>query len=124
MNKNQCNKLKIFKSEDGYRLEWLFDDQLLYSEKYLIGNQELKISEIIEHKKYCCLDINEEDFAIIEENFNSPMVIGINDSIENLRSGAVYELSNKTFTYWEHNSPPPSWDEIILNMNRLQQEIT
>jgi len=123
MDKNQCNKLKIFKSEDGYKLEWLFDDKFLYSEKYLIGNQELNVSEIIAHKKHCCLNINEEDFAIIEENFNSPMVVGINDSIQDLRPGAVYELSNKTFTYWEHNSPPPSWGEIIENMNRLQTEI-
>lgn len=121
MNKKQCNKLKIYKSDDGYKLEWLFDDDILISEKYLVS--ELIVEELIKHKKHCCLDINDESFAIIEENFNSPLIIGVNDSIDNLRPGAIYELSNTSFTYWEHSSRPPTWEEIIENMRRMQSEV-
>lgn len=126
--KKNSNKLKIFKSEDAYKLVWLNDDEIILSERYLIyfdGDNNpinFNLTEIIDHKKDCCLNIDDSNFQVIEEeNFN--FIIGINDAIENLRPGAKYQLENKTFTYWEHNSQPPSWEEISLHMKKMQEEL-
>lgn len=37
---------------------------------------------------------------------------GIEVSIEKLRPGARYCLSGTNFVQWDHELPPPSWEEI------------
>jgi hypothetical protein len=41
-------------------------------------------------------------------NFN----FGVDVAIKKLRPGAKFVLSNMTFTEWNHELPPPTWDEI------------
>ena len=112
--KRKSNKLNILKSEDVYKLVWINDDEIIFSEKYIISFDSennptnFNLTEIIKHKKHCCLDIDDENFQVIEEE-NFSFIIGVNDAINDLRPGSKYQLNNKTFTYWEHNSQPPSW---------------
>ena len=39
-------------------------------------------------------------------------MIGIDEIIKRLRPGAKFELINMEFAKWEHELPPPTWDEI------------
>lgn len=41
-------------------------------------------------------------------NFN----FGVDVAIKKLRPGAKFVLSNMTFLEWNHELPPPTWDEI------------
>lgn len=119
------NKLKLIKFQNCYVLEFYFNDELLFSEKYIITLDEneiavgFDINNIIEHKKTCCL-IFTEDFEIIEEENNTilPVGFGLDEIINSLRPGAKYELNNTTFTYWEHELPPPTWDEIMSHVSK------
>ena len=103
--KKDSNKLKILKSEDVYKLIWMNNDEVIFSEKYIISFDSqnnptnFNLTKIIEHKKDCCLDINDENFEVIEEE-NFSFIIGVNDAINDLRPGAKYQLNGKTFTYW------------------------
>jgi hypothetical protein len=45
---------------------------------------------------------------------------GVNDAIESLRPGAMYQLNNTTFTKWWHHSEPPTWQELLDEMQRLK----
>jgi len=126
--KRKSNKLNILKSEDVYKLVWINDDEIIFSEKYIISFDSennptnFNLTEIIEHKKHCCLDIDDENFQVIEEeNFN--FIIGVNDAINDLRPGSKYQLNGKTFTYWEHDSQPPSWEEISLHIKKMQRDL-
>ena len=127
--KKDSNKLKILKSEDVYKLIWMNNDEVIFSEKYIISFDSqnnptnFNMTKIIEHKKDCCLDINDENFEVIEEE-NFSFIIGVNDAINDLRPGAKYQLNGKTFTYWEHESQqPPSWEEISLHMKKMQGDL-
>jgi len=126
--KKDSNKLKILKSDEVYKLVWMNGDEIILKEKYLICFDEnnnpinFDLTDIINHKKYCCLNINDENFEIVEEE-NFSFIIGVNDAINDLRPGAKYQLENKTFTYWEHNSQPPSWKEISLHIKKMQEEL-
>lgn len=46
---------------------------------------------------------------------------GVNDAIESLRPGALYQLYNTTFTKWWHKDNPPTWEELALEMSRLRK---
>jgi len=126
--KKDSNKLKILKSNEVYKLVWMNNDEVIFSEKCIISFDSennpisFNLTEIIKHKKHCCLNINDENFEVIEEE-NFSFIIGVNDVINDLRPGAKYQLENKTFTYWEHNSQPPSWEEISLHMKKMQEEL-
>lgn len=127
--KKDSNKLKILKSEEGYKLVWMNNDEILFSEKYIIffdsdnNPTNFNLTEIIEHKKHCCLDIDDKNFQVIEEEENFLFIVGVNDVIDDLRPGAKYQLNGKTFTYWEHESQPPSWEEISLHMKKMQEDL-
>lgn len=120
-----ANKVKILKFKNCYILEFYFNEELVLSEKYLVTIDEngiaigFNIDDIIEHKKICCL-IFSEDFEIIEEENDAffPIQIGLDEIINFLRPGAKYQLSNTTFTYWEHELPPPSLDEIMSHVSK------
>lgn len=126
--KKDSNKLKILKSEDVYKLIWMYDDETVFTERYIISFDSensptnFNLTEIIEHKKHCCLEINDENFEVIEEE-NFSFIIGVNDAINDLRPGAKYQLNGKIFTYWEHESQPPSWEEISLHMKKMQENL-
>lgn len=128
LTKKKSNKLNVLKSEDVYKLTWMNDDEIIFSEKYIISFDSehnptnFNLTEIIEHKKHCCLDIDDENFQVVEEeNFN--FIVGVNDAINDLRPGAKYQLNNTTFVYWEHESQPPSWEEISLHMKKMQEDL-
>jgi len=119
------NKVKLIKFQNCYVVEFYFNDELLISEKYIVTLDENKIAvgfdlnNIIEHKKTCCL-IFTENFEINEESIDQilPVGFGLDEIINSLRPGAKYHLSNTSFTYWEHELPPPSWEEIMSHVGK------
>jgi hypothetical protein len=53
-------------------------------------------------------------------NWMPPGRYGVNDAIESLRPGAMYQLSNTTFTKWWHHQDAPTWQEILDECERLK----
>ena len=53
-------------------------------------------------------------------NWMPPGRYGVNDAIESLRPGAMYQLSNTTFTKWWHHQDAPTWQEILDESERLK----
>jgi len=49
-----------------------------------------------------------------------PGKYGVNDAIESLRPGAMYQLSNTVFTKWWHPLGQPTWNEILDECERLK----
>lgn len=45
---------------------------------------------------------------------------GVNDAINSLRPGALYQLENIKFTKWWHRDAPPTLDEIFEECKRLK----
>jgi len=45
---------------------------------------------------------------------------GLSSAMHLLRPGAKWEISNGTFTRWDDERHPPSWDEIVETMNKLK----
>ena len=45
-------------------------------------------------------------------------MIGIDEIIKRLRPGAKFELINMEFSKWEHELPPPTWEEILNLLNQ------
>jgi hypothetical protein len=56
-----------------------------------------------------------------DTEYMPPGRYGVNDAIESLRPGAMYQLSNTTFTKWWHHSNPPTWPELLDEMERLKK---
>lgn len=55
-----------------------------------------------------------------DTNWMPPGRYGVNDAIESLRPGAMYQLSNTTFTKWWHHADAPTWQEILDECERLK----
>lgn len=53
-------------------------------------------------------------------NWMPPGRYGVNDAIESLRPGAMYQLNNTTFTKWWHHADAPTWQEILDECERLK----
>ena len=45
---------------------------------------------------------------------------GVNDAINSLRPGAMYQLENRTFKKWWHHQDAPTWTEIMNECDRLK----
>jgi hypothetical protein len=45
---------------------------------------------------------------------------GLNSAMQLLRPGAKWEINNGTFTRWDDERHPPSWEEILETMNKLK----
>jgi hypothetical protein len=58
----------------------------------------------------------------IDTNWMPPGRYGVNDAINSLRPGAMYQLENTTFNKWWHHQNAPTWDEIIQESERLKRE--
>jgi len=58
----------------------------------------------------------------IDPNWMPAGRYGVNDAINSLRPGAMYQLENRTFNKWWHHQNAPSWDEIIQESERLKRE--
>lgn len=58
----------------------------------------------------------------IDTSWMPPGRYGVNDAINSLRPGAMYQLENRTFNKWWHHQNAPSWDEIIQESERLKRE--
>jgi len=43
---------------------------------------------------------------------------GLNTAMEALRPGASFTLGDGKWNDWEHESPPPTWDELDAELNR------
>lgn len=50
------------------------------------------------------------------------MDVGVNSVIVKLRPGAKFLLSGTNITQWEHELPPPTWDEVMEQLNRDIEE--
>lgn len=48
-------------------------------------------------------------------------LVSVETAIKLLRPGAVFELYNTIFMKWEHELPPPSWDEINDMMKKIEE---
>jgi hypothetical protein len=55
-------------------------------------------------------------------NWMPPGRYGVNDAINSLRPGAMYQLENTTFKKWWHHQDAPTWDEILAESDRLKTE--
>lgn len=53
-------------------------------------------------------------------NWMPPGQYGVNDAINSLRPGAMYQLENRDFRKWWHHQNPPSWKEIMDESDRLK----
>lgn len=42
---------------------------------------------------------------------------GVDVTIKKLRPGAKFTLCGTIFSEWEHELPPPTWDEIMEQLN-------
>lgn len=51
-----------------------------------------------------------------------PGQYGVNDAINSLRPGAMYQLENRTFNKWWHHQAAPQWEEILDECERLKRE--
>ena len=126
---NAINKLKVLKNNDIYYMIWMYNEEVMYSERKIIsfdneGNPtNFDINELILHKNQCC-GLDMENFQVIEEDSNIQFTIGIEQAINILRPEAKYQINNTEITYWEHESPPPTWAEINRQMiiSRLELE--
>jgi hypothetical protein len=49
-------------------------------------------------------------------------MIGIDVSIKKLRPDAKFTLSGTIFSEWEHELPPPTWDEVMEQLNKDIEE--
>ena len=107
----------------------MHDDEIIYSEKKIISFDSegsptnFDVNELILHKTQCC-ELDMENFQVIEEDSDIQFTIGIEEALKILRPGAKYQMSNTEITYWEHESPPPTWAEINRQMiiSRLELE--
>lgn len=69
MEKQNCNKLIIFKDKNldennlmTYHCQWFYNENLIYEEiRKVDENKDLDIDDIIDHKKQCCLNIESID---------------------------------------------------------------
>ncbi len=43
---------------------------------------------------------------------------GVDIAIKKIRPGAKFTLSNTSFTEWEHELPPPTWEEVMEQLNK------
>jgi len=50
------------------------------------------------------------------------MDIGVNSIIKNLRPGSKFTLVGTVFSEWEHELPPPTWEEITEQLNKDIEE--
>ena len=46
---------------------------------------------------------------------------GIDVSMQLLRPGAKWEISNTMFTRWEDPRPCPSWEEVVWVMDKIRE---
>ena len=53
-------------------------------------------------------------------NWMPPGRYGVNDAINSLRPGAMYQLENRTFKKWWHHQDAPTWKEIMDESDRLK----
>lgn len=53
-------------------------------------------------------------------NWMPPGRYGVNDAINSLRPGAMYQLENTTFKKWWHHMDAPTWQEILDESDRLK----
>jgi hypothetical protein len=51
-------------------------------------------------------------------NFN----FGVDVTIKKLRPGAKFTLSGTIFSEWDHELPPPTWDEVMEQLNKDIEE--
>lgn len=49
-------------------------------------------------------------------------MFGIDVAIKTLRPGAKFTLNNNEFIEWEHELPPPTWDEVMEQFNKDLEE--
>ena len=49
-----------------------------------------------------------------------PGQYGVNDAINSLRPGAMYQLENTVFKKWWHHQDAPTWKEIMDESDRLK----
>ncbi len=47
---------------------------------------------------------------------------GIELAIKKLRPGAKFSLFNNNITSWEHELPPPTWEEVMEQLNKDIEE--
>ena len=52
----------------------------------------------------------------------SKFIFGIDVTIKKLRPGAKFTLTGTVFSEWEHQLPPPTWEEIIEQLNKDIEE--
>ena len=43
---------------------------------------------------------------------------GLDTAMNSLRPGASFKLGGGKWIEWEHESPPPTWDELDAELNR------
>ena len=53
-------------------------------------------------------------------NWMPPGQYGVNDAINSLRPGAMYQLQNRDFKKWWHHQDAPTWTEIMNESDRLK----
>jgi hypothetical protein len=53
---------------------------------------------------------------------NINFICGTEISIRKLRPGAKFTLHNNNITEWEHELPPPTWDEVMEQLNKDIEE--
>jgi len=44
--------------------------------------------------------------------------VGVESSIQNLRPGSKFILNGTTFQNWEHELPPPTWEEVMEQLDK------
>lgn len=54
-------------------------------------------------------------------NWMPPGRYGVNDAINSLRPGAMYQLENTTFKKWWHYQDAPTWEQILAESDRLKE---
>lgn len=57
----------------------------------------------------------------MEENTISFMC-GVDVAIKRLRPGAKFTLYNNNIINWDHELPPPTWDEVMEQLNKDIEE--
>lgn len=50
------------------------------------------------------------------------MEVGVNSIIKKLRPGAKFLLSGTHITQWDHELPPPTWEEVMEQLNKDIEE--
>jgi len=53
---------------------------------------------------------------------NINFAFGVDVAIKKIRPGAKFTLNNTTIIEWEHELPPPTWDEVMEQLNKDLEE--